>query len=47
MLDQALVAIHGWMAGRGRALLLMRRGAGGLVGAAGLYFLLSSLAAGS
>ncbi|EKO37767.1 MAG: thiol:disulfide interchange protein [Solidesulfovibrio magneticus str. Maddingley MBC34] len=34
-------------AGRGRALLLMRRWAGGLVGAAGLYFLFSPLAGGS
>ena len=34
-------------AGRGRALVLLRRGAGALVGLAGLYFLLSPLAAGS
>lgn len=34
-------------AGRGRSLALLRRGAGALVGLAGLYFLLSPLAAGS
>ena len=34
-------------AGRGRCLALLRRGAGALVGLAGLYFLLSPLAAGS